>query len=440
MALYAPVWAQRQIQGKEVAGQRKYSIIVHEGNDTIALNRGLSDMRGKRNFVGDLLGLYRSTATGKVIGASTALLDFGVKNIMEAVRDKRGDWEKAVNRESTFVRKLPMQTEILDFYAKPSTVGALDPTNMYFNGFGCTQSITYRDDNGKPREEEVFYVSCSVRKDDAGLARMLNHSKFEVVVDELRFNPYLCNLPNDSIENMPEKRIPFSFDKRKDLKFKVDASIFSSWINEAIQVHDNVKLGEFHIEACIDSAKLDKDGVFRYSRSNPEDAGKRVSVTGDSFLVPRSYVGSTDMQNAGDSWGTGQYKVEMQVSESCKINQDYYTVTDAKTHKRKWDKSQWQPEWNMIKSRKPAPGLWRQMAALITQEYKDNKWITTIAEPLTTTMVQYEGKLLNSLGGAAAAVAAPKSGSSGSGGAAGSQGQPGGTGSGNNGNKGKNPN
>ena len=86
---------------------------------------------------------------------------------------------------------------------------------------------------------------------------MLHHSKFEVYVDSLRFNPYLCDLPNDSLGLETDKRIGFSFARRKDLQFRVDATITSSWINQAMQVHNDVKIGEFHITASIDSTNLD---------------------------------------------------------------------------------------------------------------------------------------------------------------------------------------
>lgn len=392
-------------QNHTAQGQRQFKLIVREGNDTVAFNRGLNAMRGRRNLATDLLGLYRSTATGKLISASTNLLNFGISTIMEATRDKRPDWQKAVTKESTFVKQLPMQTEILDFYAKPSSIGALDPTNMYFNGFGCSQSIAFRDSLGNPHDEEVFYLSCSIRTDDHGLARMLNHSKFEIVVDELRFNPWLCNLPNDSIEYMPEKRIPFSFDSRKDLRFNVEAILTSSWINQAIQVWNDQEIGRFLISAEIDPAQLDEDGVFRYSASNPGDASKRIFVEGDSFLVPRSYIGSQDMHTAADSWGTGQYKVTMKISESCKINDQYYAKADGKGFK--WDKEKWMPEWKIISSRKPQMNIWQTLGAVIGTEYAGNKWITTLIEPAATVLIQHEGKWLNSVIPTPGAAATP---------------------------------
>lgn len=382
--------------GKTVSGQRKYQLVVNEGNDSTvtAFNRGLESVRGNignRGFMDNLVGLYKSTAVGNVVSITSSLLDWGVDALVKATKSKRNDWEKAIRGESTFVRRLPMQMEILDFYQTRSSNGPLDPTGMNFNGFGCRQVIEYVDDAGEPKEEEVFYLSCRVRMDEQGIARMLNHSKFEVLIDTLRFNYKLCDLPNDSLGNNLDKRIGFSFAKRSDLRFMVDASITSSWINQALMVYKDQPLGNFHIEASIDPGKIDPDGIFRYY-AGADNMGKRVSVSGDCFLVPRSYVGSTDMQNVDDSWGTGQYKVEMTITEACRINEPYYKKEDGS-----WDGDKWKPEWNLIKSRRRSPSFWRQAWQRISNQYGDSKWVTTLVEPAKTAFIQYETEGMNRL-------------------------------------------
>lgn len=238
-----------------------------------------------------------------------------------------------------------------------------------------------------------------MRTDSIGRMRMLNHSKFEVYVDSLRFNFALCDLPNDSLGTDISTRIPFSFEKRKDLKFIVRADITSSWITQAMQVYNDQPLGSFEIVASIDPDKLDSRGIFTYSSSNAADSAKRVSVKGDCFLVPRSYVGSNDMHTASDSWGTGQYKVEMQIAETCRINPDYY-MTDGK-----WDKDIWGPEWKLISKRKPSKPAWRSVLEVVGVQYAGSNWISTLLEPTKTVIIQYETQELNRLinGGAAAA-------------------------------------
>lgn len=409
----------------QVEGQRRYDLIVSQANDTLSFNRGLRALRGNsaklsnRGILTDLATGYLSMGTSAILSASQSLVGAGLAWIKEAARDKRPDWERATMGENRFVKRLPMFTEILDFYASPSHIGALDPTDMKFSGFGCRQYIVIKDADCTPHEEEVFYLSCKLRDDEQGLARMLNHSKFEVVVDELRFNPYLCNLPNDSLSVTPDTRIGFDFDKRRDLQFNIVATVKSSWINEAIQVVNDVTLGQFVITAKIDPKFIGDDNVFRYSRATDNGNGKVVTVTGDSFLVPRSYVGSSDMANPGASWGTGQYKVEMDITESCMINENYYTTTDG--NKRKWVKAKWKDEWDKMKKRPSrTPGA-ASLTDIIFPQFSGDNWITTIAEPMTTVLLSEEGKFVNAnaaklagkLGkraGTGAAAAAPSQG------------------------------
>lgn len=373
--------------------QRKYSLIVNEGNDSTVkeFNRGLESGRGNRSFLTDMLSLYRSSFSSQATSAATALVNMGFEAIVEATKSKRPKWEKAVNGESTFVRVLPMQMEILDFYRNPSTAGPLDPTDLYFNGFGCRQVLEYTDAQGNPQEKEVFYLDCKVRTDSLGRMRMLNHSKFEVYVDSLRFDYALCDLPNDSLGVDTHTRIGFDFAKRQDLRFNVKAKLTSSWITQAMMVYKDQELGEFNVTACIDPDKLDADGIFTYSASNPADRAKRVSVSGESFLVPRSYVGSTDMQTMQDAWGTGQYKVEMQVSETCKINTDYY-MKDGK-----WNREAWEPEWKLIRSRRRGPSVWRRVLDVIGMQYADGKWVNTLIDPLKTSVINFETQGINHL-------------------------------------------
>lgn len=379
----------------QYTGQRKYSLIIKEGNDNEKINnymRGMSAQRGNRNLLATLTSAYRSTFSGQILTASQGLLEFGVNSLVNATRSKRPDWENAIRNESRFVRVLPMQMEILDFYEQPSTQGPLDPSDIMFKGFGCRQVIEYRLPDDSIKEEEVFYLSCHIDTTAHGLNRMLYHSKFEIYVDSLRFNPWICDLPNDSLGVDNDKRIDFSFEKRKNLRFNVQATITSSWITQAMQVFNDQVLGQFDISADINPECIDGLGAFTYSsRLDADNPKKRVTVTGDCFLVPRSYVGSTDMLTAQDAWGTGQYKVEMRIAETCQINEKYYDPTD------KTKKDAWKEEWKKIKSRRKSQSAWKQVLNIVGTGYidKDKQWITTLIDPLKTTIISYEGNFLN---------------------------------------------
>lgn len=404
---------------KRMEGHRKYSLIVREGNDSTVteFNRGLEKSRGNRSFLTDMASLYRSTFAGQAVGAATSIVEMGVNALVKATESKQPKWEQAVRGESSFVRVLPMQMEILDFYRHPSTSGPLDPTDLYFNGFGCRQVIEYMTPDGKTDEKEVFYLSCGIRTDSVGRMRMLNHSKFEVYVDSLRFNYALCDLPNDSLGVDAGSRIGFDFAKRKDLTFNVRATVSSSWITQAMRVYNDVELGSFDITARIDPGMLDDDGIFHYSAAADAGGPKRVEVKGDCFLVPRSYVGSTDMHSMQDAWGTGQYKVEMRIAETCRINPAYY-MKDGK-----WDKDAWGPEWKLISSRRKGKAAWRQVLDVVGVQYMGSKWLTTLIDPAKTVIINYETQGINRLiNGASASMptsATAKQGAAGATGAAG---------------------
>ncbi len=428
--------------------ERKFEIIVRE-DSTLTDTRGIMwEDNNRRLFGTDLFNLYRSTVSSKFSTASTSIIGLGINFIYDKLASHRQDWMQAVQKECTYTKQLSMQTEIVDFYKEPSTKGAMDPANIVFNGFGCRQTIggasgqagnaqggmaqgntpqrglsamsnpdiSNTSDGGKPSAgQDVFYVFCKLRTDEVGRQRITNHSKFEVVVDSIYFNPYICNLPNDSAMDA-SNRIDFNFDSRNNLTFTLTANVTSSWMNEAIQIYRDIPLGEFRITAKIDKDDLDENNVFTYSRERDENTTKagKVSVTGDCFIVPRSYVGTLDGTAFTNAWGTGQYKIDMQVSESCSINRDYYLVKDetsqegtannvvakettgkenAETKKKSKKKQEewndyWKEEWKIIKKRQKSSNLWNNVKDVIISQWTGKEWITTIIEPALTTIAQ----------------------------------------------------
>ena len=94
------------------------------------------------------------------------------------------------------------------------------------------------------------------------------------------------------------------------------------------------------------------------------------------------------MQNSVDSWGTGQYKIDMKLTQTCKINEAYYTEN------KKWQRSKWRPEWDLIRKRKSAK-FGQQLLSIIDFGYTNGAWVTTLMDPMKTTLVQYENKWIN---------------------------------------------
>ncbi len=430
--------------GGDSQSQRTFEIIVRE-DPSMTNTRGITwdqQVRGLRGVGADMFSLYRSTVAGKFSSISTSLISAGINFLYDKLSSHRQDWMQAVQKECTYTKKLSMLTEVVDFYKNPSTKGALDPSDIVFTGFGCRQTIckpkTQTSEAGKGEQREggapqggkspgedmaaggtpnqggqagadmdtipVFYVYCSLRTDSVGKQRIIHHSKFEVEVEDIYFNPYACNLPNDSTAG-GTSHIDFNFDRRNNLTFTLTANISSSWMNEAIQVYRDIPLGEFKVTANIDKKDLNDKGVFIYSRKRDKgtEKEKKVRVEGESFLVPRSYIGTLDTVSYASAWGTGQYKIDMEVSETCSINQDYYMDKDStnqhaqnmaamsqkkksKKNQQKWNNN-WKEEWKIIKKRQRSSSLWDTVKETVVSEWKGNEWITTIIEPASSTMI-----------------------------------------------------
>ena len=386
---------------------REYSIIVYErqSGNPLSFEREISNGRAGDGFFEGIFDIYRSTFAGKITNLSTNILGTGVNLLVKAFNQKKenqANWNSSIQKEMNYTKNLPMQTEIADFYRNTSKIGAMDPEGMMFNGLGCRQYITYKDDDGIVKKILVFEIACSLDDSQTGKQRILHHGKFEIKVDSIRFNPFLCDLPNDSLSSKQVNealRIPFDFERRQNLSFKLKANITSSWMNEAIEIFKDQQLGQFQVEFTIpDSTVLDSigkwKGYFTYNsayapdRENPK---KKVMVSGECFIVPRSFIGNyRDGDEATPSttpiWGTGQYRVDMQISESCQMNSNYYDSDDK-----------WKEEWKKIKKRRNSPSFFNTLLEQAKNEFDwdNHKWVYTIMDPVQSAIIVDETKWVN---------------------------------------------
>lgn len=303
-------------------------------------------------------GLFAATKTAAMAtgtqGAS-ALASVTFSTIVNAIKGRKEEWKKAVEQESMYEKKIVMLENIDDFYSTVSDAGALDPSGMSFNGFSCLQ---------KRGADTVFYVACHLDTSDYAIGRILKHSKFQLQLDSLVFNPLLCNLPNDNTRSFSERK-KFSFEERGSLSFAIDMDITSSWINQAVQIHNDIKLGSFAIRVPITETSLDNDGIFRYVLGG-DDNKVECSVVGDCFIVPRSYIGVRDENGIyHDAWGTGQYKVTMTIKETCGVSDSF--------------QKHWKADW---KSRPKQSTLTKSIATGIKETLSKNSssWVCSITE------------------------------------------------------------
>lgn len=386
-----------------IEGQRKYYLDIKGDLDLTNLNEQIA--QEQRSIAsGDRLALsafatsYTSMTSNKLIGTVSSFVDLGIQYLTSAVKSHRADWQQAVILESSFQKRINMPMNVPDFYKSTSTEGALDLTDINFGGFTCRQCITVNDTVQVKVMEAEFILDTT----QTGIQRMLHHSKFQLKLKSLEFHPYLCEIPNDSINDM-DLRVPLDFAKRKNFTVRVNTTIKSSWINEAIMITEDQSLGSFTLEFKIEKESLDSTGCFRYTMpDNPEDEAKelqlkKIMFSGESFMVPRSFIGVIDGR---PYWGTGNYKIEVTLNESCLIDERYYTTID-KDGKIHWDRSKWYPEWEKIKKREaykrkmkqPLMQTWER----VKTEWTGGKWVTEIVSPSTKILLNEGSTALNEL-------------------------------------------
>ena len=309
-----------------------------------------------RGYLGDLFSASKEAGKGIVSGYVTSFIDLGVNAIGALLtRNSRlkEEWEETVKQENVYQTQISTVSEVNDFYKQTSFDGAMDPKGMRFDGIGCLR---------KENKDTVFYISCHI--DRSKINRIINHSKFELVLDTLIISPTHSNLPNSSLD------IPFSFEERKNFTLSMNIKLLSSWMNEIVQLQKNQELGEFSINIPVDQSVLDNKGYLRYVR-NANDV-PAYKVLGESFIVPRSYMGYRDENdNYKNSWGTGEYKLDITLKETCDVTEQYRKKWKEDRKRRK----EMQPKENFFAS------SWQTISNQRWDELTKSWVITTLKAP-----------------------------------------------------------
>lgn len=280
--------------------------------DINRINQYIFSQKDERSLI--LAAIGQAVGSGLITSATSTAID-QVMKLTQLRSTQQREWDKMIKNECRFVDSLTYLNNLSDFYAKGSFNGALDPADLCFNGFTLS---TQREGH------DVLRFYCHVATDEVGLAEIFNHSKFHLVLDSMYFNPYRCHLPNmeaNCIFVEAGKEYPrntqFSFDERTGLKVNISFTVTSSWYNEALLLSKDVELGRFNVQVPIEERYL-TDSVFIYKRGLP--GMPEMNITGDCFIVPRSYMPLT---NGQAHWGTGEYNVKVCVGEQCDISRDF---------------------------------------------------------------------------------------------------------------------
>ena len=261
-----------------------------------------------RGILGDLLDASVNAAKGMAGGHVTSFINFGVQtvaNFLTREQRQKQEWEDMVNAENTFVTQIHTISGLKDFYSTTSFSGPMDPTGMKFNGIGVVR---------KKGDDTLFYVSMHI--DRSKINRIIEHSKFELMLDTLIISPTHSNLPNSTFDSA------FRWEDRQNYAMNLHLVITSSWMNEITQIFRDEQLGEFTINIPVKEEELDTNGFLHYFRHEKE--APKYAVVGNSFVVPRSYSGYLDAHGeAHPVWGTGEYQIALNIKETCSPSKTY---------------------------------------------------------------------------------------------------------------------
>lgn len=340
-----------------MAQRIEYQTFIYTSNDLAdEIARQSKELRLSRSYMGDLFDATLNAGKGIASGYVTSFIDLGVNAIGSLLTSNarhKEEWLKTVKAENIYETQIRTVSEVNDFYKETSFDGAMDPKGMRFNGIGCLR---------KEGKDTVFYISCHI--DRSKINRIINHSKFELVLDTLILSPTHSNLPN----SQPKR--PFSFKERKNYTLSMNIKLISSWMNEIVQLQKDQELGEFSINVPVDPSILDNRGFLRYIRQ--DNAPSAYKIVGESFIVPRSYMGYRDEDdNYKNSWGTGEYKLNITLKESCDITDSY--------------RDNWKADRKQRKAAKPEKGIFETVWQTVSNQKWDEitqSWvITTLKAP-----------------------------------------------------------
>ena len=291
-----------------IAQSVEYQTFIYTSDDLAKDIQQICFERQSRGYLADLFNAGKESVKGIGAGYVTSFIDMGVNAIGSLFtynsRMKK-QWEETVKAENIWHTKISTVSEINDFYKETSFDGAMDPKGMRFDGIGCLR---------KRDNDTTFYISCHI--DRTKIHRIISHSKFELVLDTLIISPAHSNLPNTPLN------IPYSFKERQNFTLSMNIKLRSSWMNEIVQLQKNQELGEFSIIIPVDEEALDSKGYLRYARNSDEQPAYKI--VGESFIVPRSYMGYRDKDdNFKNCWGTGEYKLSIELKETCDVTPQY---------------------------------------------------------------------------------------------------------------------
>lgn len=378
-------------QESDLSSALRMSVNSISASDSTRINNYLQRQRKSRS----LLATAGLSVLGGLVNETSSIFITEIMKVANIRSNQRAEWEEMMENECYFLDSLSYTNGLTDFYAEGSYDGPLDPANFNFNGFTLLSKRLGKD---------VLKFYCHVATDEAGLNQIFNHSKFNMVLDSMYFNPYNCHLPNLAANDIyPEedkeydRNLEFSFEDRENLMVSLFFSFTSSWYNEAVMLARDVDLGSFSVQIPIVEDQLE-DGMFIYKREvidanrefykahseqfDPESPNydstlvmpdtTYLNISGDCFIVPRSYM---PLPGGVAHWGTGEYNVELYIIEQCNI-------TDSM-------RKNWHRDYRRINRMKKESKVGSYLVSLYQQN--GSTMVKTMLENVSNTAIQNMG-------------------------------------------------
>jgi len=195
----------------------------------------------------------------------------------------------------------------LFFYDETSEEHPLDPTGLQFKGVKVLRSKGL---------DTLFYASFEI--DTSRSFEIINNSIFRLKVKDLVIKQ--TDLPSN-------KRAIFPwtwFEKpSQTVNYDINIKVFASWINEAVEMHRNVQVGEFFL--------LLRNAPLKGSESYSEFIAQQISneLDGFSYLIPRSVSFQQVNRRSQKLYGHGLYSIQVEVVESRKKGKLTNTATSV---------------------------------------------------------------------------------------------------------------
>lgn len=239
----------------------------------------------------ELYGAMTAQARGGTArGVLLPLTDKAVSLAKDALKD-------FINSENErYTQNYKQARSDLFFYSESSEEHPLDPAGLQFKAVDVLRTAG---------TDTLIYASFEI--DTSRTFEILQNSIFRLKMKDLVIKD--TDLPSNKSWYRPWTW----FDKPSNtINLDFSIKIFASWIDEGVNIKNNVKVGEFYL-TLRDVPFKDMDGYEEYISSviNTE-------MDGYSYLVPRSTSFQQIGQEVVKTYGHGLYSVEVDVTASRK--------------------------------------------------------------------------------------------------------------------------